>query len=145
MDGRMDTVCLCRDPLLSTHLGWVKAFGFFIGRVKVVQPVVSGGDRVPVPRHTQQHVFEKSSQSERSLTTLTCPMDRGSFPALTVDYLISMILIKCTKGNEFMKADFVRSVKDQLMYICREKEDSQLSILLPLVSQKDFFMSDNNN
>ncbi|RRT68332.1 hypothetical protein BHE74_00022243 [Ensete ventricosum] len=55
----MDTVCLCRDPLLSTHLGWVKAFGFFIGRVKVVQPVVSGGDRVPVPRHTQQHVFEK--------------------------------------------------------------------------------------
>ncbi|URD84692.1 hypothetical protein MUK42_18836 [Musa troglodytarum] len=49
MDGRMDTVCLCRDPLLSTHSGWVKAFGFFYWKSKTCSASGEWGIGFPSP------------------------------------------------------------------------------------------------
>ncbi|CAL9076129.1 unnamed protein product, partial [Musa textilis] len=45
----MDTVCLCRDPLLSTHSGWVKAFGFFYWKSKSCSASGEWGIGFPSP------------------------------------------------------------------------------------------------
>lgn len=49
MDGWRDTVCPCRDPLLSTHSGWVKAFGFFHWKSKSCSASGEWGIGFPSP------------------------------------------------------------------------------------------------
>ncbi|CAL9069126.1 unnamed protein product [Musa banksii] len=60
MDCWMDTVCLCRDPLLSTHSGWVKAFGFFHWKSKSCSASGEWGIGFPSPGILRNMVFEKA-------------------------------------------------------------------------------------